>query len=148
MIQNLGPTPSDDPRGGWDQLNQVWFEERRTRWTYGSGTLGVTLTTFLGNGCRVGQARPRNDCKIVDADILFNGVDHGDRWTTSDPPAANGFDLESVSLHEFGHFLGLDHPCERCSVDAIMSPSIGYGDERRRLFAGDHAAVCALFPAD
>ena len=25
-----------------------------------------------------------------------------------------------------------------------MSPSIGYGDERRRLFAGDHAAVCAF----
>tara|TARA_Y100001934_G_scaffold270583_1_gene355720 strand:- start:821 stop:1363 length:543 start_codon:yes stop_codon:yes gene_type:complete len=137
-----------DPRGGFDRLNQVWFEGRAARWTYGSGTLGVTLTTFMGNGCRVGRARPRNDCTIVDADILFNAVHHGDRWTTSDPPAPNGFDLESVSLHEFGHFLGLDHPCERCSVDAIMSPSIGLGDKRRTLFAGDHAAVCAMFPAD
>lgn len=43
---------------------------------------------------------------IVESDIFFNSAFD---WSTATPGQAGRFDLESVMLHEIGHFIGLGH---------------------------------------
>lgn len=61
-----------------------------------SGALAVTFPTYF------------EDHTIVEADMVFNGVNH--RWFTD---YTNSFSkdnlVEAVALHEFGHFIGLQH---------------------------------------
>ena len=61
-----------------------------------SGALAVTFPTYF------------DDHTIVEADIVFNGVNH--RWFTdySNTFSKDNF-VEAVALHEFGHFIGLQH---------------------------------------
>ena len=61
-----------------------------------SGALAVTFPTYF------------DDHTIVEADIVFNGVSH--RWFTdySNSFSKDNF-IEAVALHEFGHFIGLQH---------------------------------------
>jgi len=61
-----------------------------------SGALAVTFPMYS------------HDHTIVGADMVFNGVDH--RWFTdyNNSFSADKF-VEAVALHEFGHFIGLQH---------------------------------------
>ncbi|MEC8972854.1 MAG: matrixin family metalloprotease, partial [Verrucomicrobiota bacterium] len=61
-----------------------------------SGALAVTFPMYF------------DDHTIVEADMVFNGVDH--RWFADYDNAfsADNF-VEAVALHEFGHFIGLQH---------------------------------------
>jgi len=61
-----------------------------------SGALAVTFPMYF------------DDHTIVEADMVFNGVDH--RWFTdyNNSFSADNF-VEVVALHEFGHFIGLQH---------------------------------------
>lgn len=43
---------------------------------------------------------------LIDADMVFNPTE---QFSTSSPPLANRFDVQSIASHEFGHMLGLDH---------------------------------------
>ncbi len=61
-----------------------------------SGALAVTFPMYF------------DDHTIVEADMVFNGVDH--RWFTdyNNTFSVDNF-VEAVALHEFGHFIGLQH---------------------------------------
>jgi hypothetical protein len=61
-----------------------------------SGALAVTFPMYF------------DDHTIVEADMVFNGVDH--RWFAdyNNSFSADNF-VEAVALHEFGHFIGLQH---------------------------------------
>ncbi|KAJ8618755.1 hypothetical protein MRB53_014941 [Persea americana] len=51
--------------------------------------------------------------------------DADENWAIN--PTANAFDVESVTVHEIGHLLGLGHSQDR---NAIMFPSIGPGQKK------------------
>lgn len=58
-------------------------------------------------------------------------------------PIPDGFDIQSVALHEIGHVLGLNHSNLR---DAVMRPYfIVGGDPRRQLFSDDVEGVQDLY---
>ena len=78
-----------------DGKNTLYWDETG-RDGLGPGTLGVTL----------GDANPGS--KRKNADIIFNGKDS--TWSTDDGPS--NVDVTSIALHEIGHFIGLDHPCD------------------------------------
>lgn len=59
------------------------------------GLLGLTQSTF---DTVTGE--------VVDADIFFNSIQD---WSVDEDGETDRFDLESVAVHEAGHFLGLDH---------------------------------------
>lgn len=57
---------------------------------------------------------------ILDADVIFNGVDYA--WSTSG--AQDAFDVQDVLTHELGHFIGLDHsPTVGGSMWPYVSPA-------------------------
>jgi hypothetical protein len=95
---------------------------------------------------------------IVESDIFFNSTF---AWSVATPGQAGRFDLESVALHEIGHFLGLGHSAlgetEMLAGDrrrvtasgAVMFPiSFGSGNTAdRELQPDDIAGISDLYPA-
>ena len=121
-----------------DHKNTLYWDETG-RDGLGPATLGVTI----------GDANPGS--KREQADIIFNGSDS--TWSTDDRPSA--VDVGSIALHEIGHFIGLDHPCDGSAPNetncngpdrAIMTPVWGGGVQRTPL-PDDEAGVKNLYPA-
>ncbi|KAG5224573.1 hypothetical protein OIU78_022869 [Salix suchowensis] len=67
--------------------------------------------------------------------------DADENWSTN--PAMDQTDLESVSVHEIGHLLGLHHSNDR---ESIMYPSIQIGTKKRDLTQDDIDGIHALYP--
>ncbi|KAI3851147.1 hypothetical protein MKX03_021505 [Papaver bracteatum] len=66
--------------------------------------------------------------------------DADENWGTD--PASDEMDLESVTLHEIGHILGLGHTSDG---EAVMFPSIGHGKTKRQLASDDINGVQTLY---
>jgi hypothetical protein len=107
------------------------------------GSTGFTVDTLSG--------------EIIEADIFLNAAF---LWSTSDAGDPARFDLESVVLHEIGHFIGLGHsalgetqllgPDSRrvLASGSVMFPiAFGRGNTLdRTLQPDDVAGVSALYP--
>lgn len=95
---------------------------------------------------------------IVESDIFFNSAF---TWSTAAQGDASRFDLESVALHEIGHFIGLGHSGigetemrpdggrRVLGSGAVMFPiALGRGiTQDRQLQPDDIAGVSDLYPA-
>jgi hypothetical protein len=95
--------------------------------------------------------------EIVESDIFFNSAF---LWSTSAQGDPARFDLESIALHEIGHFIGLGHSAigetemrpeggrRVLGSGAVMFPiALGRGVTRdRELLPDDIAAVSDLYP--
>lgn len=78
---------------------------------------------------------------ISECDCVFND---NYNWSTSATTPSGQYDVESVMLHEFGHYLSLEHS----SVPtAVMWPTIGSGVQKRTLSADDIAGILAIYGA-
>ncbi len=128
-----------------DGRNSVFWDEDGS---YGLGvaTLGVTFGP-------AGES-PEEPVERTWSTIVFNGVDH--TWSTSDNPSlpAGLTDVESIAVHEAGHWLGLAHPCEDAQEtvclgpdEAVMAPTYP-GGLLRELGSDDEEGIRALYPQD
>jgi hypothetical protein len=88
--------------------------------------------------------------QIAEADVYLNA----EQVSTN---ASQAY-WRTVLLHEFGHVLGLVHPCERTATDSVpacaSSTQFGpvvmnpvYSVQRTALSADDQAGVCFLYPS-
>ncbi len=64
--------------------------------------------------------------------------DEAETWSVNSPPS--GIDLPTVSLHELGHGLGLDHSAEPSAVMFAF-----YGGERRELTDDDIQGIVSIY---
>ena len=78
--------------------------------------------------------------EILECDCVFNDYNI---WSTAATTPYNQFDIESVMLHEFGHYLSLGHAVP----PAIMQPTIPDGTQRRILTTDDKAGIIAIYGA-
>lgn len=86
---------------------------------------GVNLVVFrnASNGSAIATTYWwSNSAGIIDADIVF--WDGAFRFFTGATGCANGFYIEDIAAHEFGHALGLGHSPEE---DDVMIAGFGRG---------------------
>ena len=116
------------------------------------GLLGISLTRTLVRyrryvRCRLGPDGSRSGCvttgvkkvgtTVTDRDVLLQSDvpwEPGPAW-----PEATEFDLQTVLIHELGHFAGNQRHDANCTV-APMTPSLSPGDWWRSTL--DHRVVC------
>jgi poly(3-hydroxybutyrate) depolymerase len=80
--------------------------------------------------------------RIIGADIVF--WDAAIQFFVGSTGCSNGFYIEDIAAHEFGHALGLGHSAV---TGATMFPSVSScSTGNRRLHADDIAGVEALYP--
>jgi hypothetical protein len=115
---------------------------RDANWTLTSAadpasTLALTTVTFAVD---TGE--------IYDADVEINGTKE---ISIATPVLATAYDLQSILTHEIGHFLGMAHSTEPCSLTAGDCPTMNAyyntgSDSYRSLEADDVAGICAVYP--
>lgn len=134
VLSELGTTTSTNTNllGYNNDINElVWLED--SRWEFSDAVLAVTTPVFS----------PTNG-EIFEADITFNGENVYDPWTTN----GSGTDVESVAVHELGHFFGLQHVLEGSSMadPPTMSPYVDPDLKTRTLTLDDKKGACFLYP--
>ncbi|MEM7678027.1 MAG: matrixin family metalloprotease, partial [Myxococcota bacterium] len=117
-----------------DGVNRIFWVEESTNWPAQAGTLALTYTFYSLDGGGT----------ITDADMILNGVNW--RWTTDAAQVGQGspaqVDVETVLLHEAGHFFGLAHSQD---PTAAMFPS-NNKDTQREPATDDVQGICTLYP--
>lgn len=114
-----------------------------------------TWPRFLGSPWAViavtlPQIEP-GSCRLHAADMLFNGVGFIFR-TDGELDEPGAVDFESIAVHEFGHWIGLDHSVDPNSpmgyrAESVMFPNYRGGTGDRELYLDDKLGACALYPA-
>jgi hypothetical protein len=136
LVQFEAVLQSTRPKSDGDLINNVFFDNTYYGERFDENTLAVTTRWTL------------NGSERVEGDVVFNT---SVQWNSYRGPlrAENGrtvWDLRRVSLHEFGHVLGLDHPDEHGQqVDALMNSILGDSDS---LTEDDIAGAASLYKAD
>ena len=117
-----------------DGKNTVEWVENKDEWPAeaGSNAIAITLPQLMMNG------------RFYEADLQFNGVNFS--WSTSG--TYGKMDVETIAVHEIGHFLGLADLYDNNSCYSIKAVMCGYnnGETKRSLVQDDINGVCFLYP--
>ena len=115
---------ANDPSPGHDGINSINWS---SNFPSGSTTLAqTTYWYYIPSG------------NIFECDCVFNDTY---TWSTAAVTLPGQFDVETVMLHEFGHYLSLGHS----SPPAVMQPTVSSGAQRRFLTADDINGIKAIY---
>ncbi len=130
-VNYLGKTR--DRVGYFDGKNTIDFVESKSEWPPEAGANAIAFTVPL----------VREDGIIVEADLRFNGVNY--TWSTSG--SYNKMDVETIALHELGHFFGLADLYDNYSCYTLQAVMCGYGGggTKRTLKQDDKNGICYLY---
>jgi hypothetical protein len=101
---------------GDDSINGIY---KIQHWPMDLPSSALAVTQIFGRRFNIGDANEY--VRIEHADMLVN--DNLYNFRTSTDGSSNTYDLQTVVLHEMGHFLGLSH--KTYGSNSIMVPSIG-----------------------
>ena len=121
-----------------DDVNGYYLDKN---WAKTGKAEYVLATTIWNNGSS-------NDV-MTKADIRFNGTAYiiGDSLKIKSTNTQEVVDMQSLALHELGHFLGLSHIDPSVDATSIMNPSlyIGEGLTSRFLSKGDLSRIQEIY---
>jgi hypothetical protein len=89
----------------------------------------LAITQFFG----ITKNKGTNEeyLELIHADILINTEQH---YFSNDPYDETSYDIQSVILHEMGHFIGLQHNIKDPSV---MAPHLRINQSERSIYPAD-----------
>ncbi len=102
--------------------------------TYTNWSIDPTMSAFSLR-YPLGSNDPIEEC-----DMIFNMANQSGFATNGSPYR---MDVESVALHEFGHWLALEH--ENSIPEAVMYGTLNAGQIKRALHTDDVAGIRALY---
>ncbi len=102
-------------------------------WPDSESSSAIAVTAYLYNSNK----------RLLHGDIIFNPD-----YTVGSQSLPWEFDLESVLIHEVGHFLGLAHTKIEDDSTSVMNPSIGPGTIKRTPSALDVVTIRNLYKID
>jgi hypothetical protein len=110
---------------------------RLDTWPSDLPAMALAVTQIYGTKVNIGSSSER--IEINHADVLVN-FDYFTFTTTN----AWGYDLETVILHELGHFLGLYHETSSAH-DSVMYPTISRYNVNQVPKENDSAAIASKY---
>ena len=119
---------TDDAEDNVDGLNTICFNQSSMGFT--TGVLAFTrIITANAPGVSVGASGPAAFVgQILDSDTLFRNDGQATFATPAALPTSQGqgaYDLESLLIHELGHWLGLDHSAVWRAIMFPYAPPVG-----------------------
>lgn len=112
--------PGTHAAPAFDGINQI-------RWGITAGSLATT--TFWYNA---------TTGDILEVDCVLND---NLTWSVGTPTPAGQYDVESIMLHQFGHYLSIGHS----TPPAIMQPTVPSGTQRRLLTVDDQYGIESIY---
>lgn len=114
--------PADIPSDTYDGKNNFYSQNNWNITGYANGVLAITRFYYY-NG------------KMLEADIVLNNTKSYHYHSLADDTISYfEYDVQSILLHEFGHFLGFDHTNE---PDSVMKTTLMSGSFARSLSIKD-----------
>ena len=80
--------------------------------------------------------------EIIECDMIFNSYYN---WSANPTTPSKAFDVETVALHEFGHFLCLKDLYHPQYSDHVMYGYVSTGQQKRSLHSGDIAGITYIY---
>lgn len=111
---------------------------RSDAWFPGISSGTIAITQFYGYIRNSGASDSYID--LTHADIIMNYRDHA----FSTAPNSFEFDIETVVLHELGHFVGLKHPNDYY-IPGVMQATLAQGEQRQTLLAYDNNSLLSNY---
>lgn len=108
-------------------------------WPSGLPATALAVTQIYGTRKNIGSSSER--IEIYHADIIVNY-----EYYTFTTDGSWGYDLETVMVHELGHFLGLYHD-NTTPTNTVMYPSISRYTQARAPKTNDISSIEAKYPA-
>lgn len=109
--------PADQFNGSFDNTNSFYSLIDWNETEYDHNVLAITRYKYFRN-------------QLIEADIVLNESKNIHYRDASDQIGGNEYDLQSILLHEIGHFLGFGHQNES---DSIMATTLLSGAKTRTL---------------
>ena len=109
---------------GYDSVNEIMWVN-----TLDTGILAVAYIFYSGS-------------TILENDVEFN---NNYNWSTSPTCLGGYYDVQSVGLHEFGHWLCLDDLYDPADAAKVMYGYTSSGTTKRALTADDIAGIQSIY---
>ncbi|MFN8370181.1 MAG: matrixin family metalloprotease [Bacteriovoracaceae bacterium] len=106
---------------------------KSSKWYSEIGPYALAITQYWG--VKMNSDTTQEYIDIVHADVIVNYHDH----SFSINPIKNEYDLQSVIVHELGHFIGLSHQAAKAS--SVMASSISARAIRRTISSLDITTI-------
>jgi hypothetical protein len=121
-------------RSTWNAVNFPFYFDQTT------STNVISYASLGSNSILASTDVKWSGSSISKCTEVFNS-DIGWQWSTSGQPLH--YDVQSVALHEFGHWLSLNHSAY---TSAVMYPTLNSGEVKRSLTSDDTAGIQHIYP--